>query len=270
MWGYGRAWKLCIFATLSVLATLPIRRVSCSSGKDTGDTHNVLFIVVDNLRPSLGVYTADEALTPHMDSLATNGTIFSHVYCQEAWCSPSRNSFMSGRRPTQTLAYNFRDSFREKGVGDQWTTLPQWFKDVGGFTTVQSFGKVFHPNLPPNFDYPQSWTQQPFFVDKIDCPNFTMSCGLNDTYRSIDADYLTVTASIESLREFAANATQHDRFFFAVGFQAPRLPWSYPSTVLSRYPDASDIKIADFQMPMNSQLEWFRPTEIDQYSDVRL
>jgi len=38
-----------------------------------------------------------------------------------------------------------------------WTSLPQAFKEAGYFTT--GVGKSFHPNSPPNFDQPLSWTE---------------------------------------------------------------------------------------------------------------
>jgi iduronate 2-sulfatase len=56
---------------------------------------NVLFIVVDNLRPALGAYGDTEVVTPRIDALAANSTLFSRAFCQEAWCSPSRNSFLT-------------------------------------------------------------------------------------------------------------------------------------------------------------------------------
>jgi hypothetical protein len=45
----------------------------------------------------------------------------------------SRNSFMSGRRPSKTKVWNFRDHFREAGVGEDWVSLPGWFKNHGYF-----------------------------------------------------------------------------------------------------------------------------------------
>ncbi len=48
---------------------------------------NILMVVVDNLRPSLSVYTnGTEAQTPHIDALAKDGILFTRAYCQEAWC----------------------------------------------------------------------------------------------------------------------------------------------------------------------------------------
>jgi arylsulfatase A-like enzyme len=85
-----------------------------------------------------------------MDELAATGTLFQRAYVQYSFCAPSRNSFLTGRRPDATQAWSFMDHFRERGVGDQWTTLPEYFR-THGYWTVGA-GKLFHPGLPPNFD----------------------------------------------------------------------------------------------------------------------
>ena len=59
---------------------------------------NVLFIVSDDFRPSTGAYGTKEASTPHLDALAAGGILFTAAHVQFAYCAPSRNSFMSGRR----------------------------------------------------------------------------------------------------------------------------------------------------------------------------
>ncbi len=64
---------------------------------------------------------------------------------------------MSGRRPDATQAYSFLDHFREQGVGDRWTSFPQYFRDRG--FTVLGVGKLFHPGLPPSFDAEKSFTR---------------------------------------------------------------------------------------------------------------
>eukprot|EP00937_MAST-01D_sp_MAST-1D-sp2_P007171 g7171.t1 len=64
---------------------------------------------------------------------------------------------MSGRRPDATRAFNFIDSFREPGVGANWTSMPEYFKQHN--YTVLGTGKLFHPGLPANFDQPRSWDE---------------------------------------------------------------------------------------------------------------
>ena len=56
---------------------------------------------------------------------------------------------MSGRRPDATQAFSFVDHFRECGVGDKWSSFPQYFRDRG--YTVLGVGKLLHPGLPPSF-----------------------------------------------------------------------------------------------------------------------
>lgn len=41
---------------------------------------NVLFIVVDDMRPDLGAYNATIAHTPNMDRLTASGLLFSRAY----------------------------------------------------------------------------------------------------------------------------------------------------------------------------------------------
>ena len=55
---------------------------------------NVLLICVDDLKPLLGCYGDPHAKTPHLDELAARGLRLDHAYCNQAVCSPSRNSLM--------------------------------------------------------------------------------------------------------------------------------------------------------------------------------
>lgn len=150
-------WLCCVV----VFAGLPV-----SSGMHGRPTtaiksrwKNVLFLVVDDMRPNIGAYNASFAYTPNMDRLASEGTTFTRAYANYAYCSPSRNSFMTGRVPDVTRAYNFINHFREEGIGNEWRTLPEYFKEFG-YTTLMA-GKVFHRGLPPRNDYPRSWSETP-------------------------------------------------------------------------------------------------------------
>lgn len=60
---------------------------------------------------------------------------------QQALCAPSRNSFLTSKRPDTLRLYDFYSYWRNK-VGN-YTTLPEHLKN-NGYTTM-SVGKVFHP-----------------------------------------------------------------------------------------------------------------------------
>jgi iduronate 2-sulfatase len=113
---------------------------------------NVLFLVVDDLRPELGCYGKDYIKSPNIDRLAQAGMVFNRAYCQQAVCSPSRTSVMTGARPDTTKVWDLKTHFRV-ALPDV-VTLPQHFKQNGYF--VQGMGKVYHGgfNDPPSWSVP--------------------------------------------------------------------------------------------------------------------
>ena len=58
-------------------------------------------------------------VTPALDELAATGTTFTRAYVQISYCAPSRNSFMSGRRPDAIHVHSFIGSFRNPLTGAQ-------------------------------------------------------------------------------------------------------------------------------------------------------
>jgi iduronate 2-sulfatase len=48
-----------------------------------------------------------DVISPRIDGLAKESVLFSRTFCQVAWCSPSRNSFLTGRRPDDTQVWGF-------------------------------------------------------------------------------------------------------------------------------------------------------------------
>jgi iduronate 2-sulfatase len=88
---------------------------------------NVLMIIVDDLRPEVSAFNQSLMHTPNIDRLGKQGVVFARTYCQQAICGPTRNSFLSGRRPQRTESWNFLDSFRE--VGPDWISFPEVRKE---------------------------------------------------------------------------------------------------------------------------------------------
>ncbi len=123
---------------------------------------NVLFLVVDDLRPELGCYSKDYIKSPNIDGLAKSGMVFNRAYCQQAVCSPSRSSVMTGTRPDTTKVWDLVTSFRD-ALPDV-VTLGQQFKANGYF--VQGMGKIYHGGLDdaPTWSVPWQEPKAPVYA----------------------------------------------------------------------------------------------------------
>ena len=134
------------------IATLTIAAALLSlSALSAADRPNVLFIAVDDMRPELGCYGNKIVKTPNMDRLAARGIVFNHAYCQQAVCSPSRSSLLTGRRPDATRVWDLETHFRV-ALPDA-ITLPQHFKMNGYHCAALS--KIFHVG----FEDGRSWNE---------------------------------------------------------------------------------------------------------------
>lgn len=61
-----------------------------------GAEKNVIFFITDDESPTLGCYGDKVAVTPAIDALAADGTIFTNAFATTASCSASRSVVMSG------------------------------------------------------------------------------------------------------------------------------------------------------------------------------
>ena len=204
---------------------------------------NVLLIIVDDLRPNIrgGDYGQAQMLTPNMDALAEEGIVFTKAYCQQAICGPTRNSFLSGRRPQRTLAWNFLDHFRT--VGPDWISFPQYFKQHN-YTTLGT-GKTFHPGLPPNNDEPLSWSQDEDYYSAPnaypDCERWPHSyvCPTSEPW-DVFSDYLNMNRTREQIFKYA---NRSNPFFLTFGAHRPHLPFHVPKEFWDRYGATENISL---------------------------
>ena len=57
---------------------------------------NIIFFITDDESPTLGCYGDKAAVTPGIDSVAADGTVFLNAFATTASCSASRSVVMSG------------------------------------------------------------------------------------------------------------------------------------------------------------------------------
>jgi len=199
----------------------------------TAARKNVLFLAVDDLRASLGCFGDRYAITPNIDALARQGTLFRHAYCQQAVCNPSRQSLLTGRRPDTIRVWDMKTHFRHTSPGV--VSLPEHFRNHGYF--AQSFGKIFHGEAP--MADPQSWSvpEQFQYTPKSDDYQLAKNhvhriAGKGDAEEFVDAtddaypDGKVAAAAVAALQRFSQTGPQP--FFLAVGMRKPHLPFTAP------------------------------------------
>ena len=123
--------------------------VGCNQIEEEIKRPNVLFVSIDDLRTSLGVYEDTIAISPNIDQLASEGITFRQAFCQSAVCAPSRASLMTGVRPDSTRVWHLGDKFRE--INPQAVTMPQYFSKFGYHTV--NIGKIFHNYMPDSVSW---------------------------------------------------------------------------------------------------------------------
>jgi arylsulfatase A-like enzyme len=99
---------------------------------------NIILIMTDNHGAwSLGCYGNQDIKTPHIDRLAGEGVLFSHCYANNAVCSPTRASFLTGLMPCQHGVHRYLGAGRvQMGPKAYYTlaefdTLPSLLADAG-------------------------------------------------------------------------------------------------------------------------------------------
>ena len=229
------------------------------------DRLNVLFIASDDMRPELGCYGVEHVRSPNIDRLAARGTTFLRAYCQQAVCSPSRSSLMTGRRPDTIRIWDLSTHFRDN-VPDV-VTVSQHFKNNGYH--AERLGKIYHTGHG-NRDDKFSWSRSvrhpgaPRYgpegtahlkrllaeakVKGIDLKdNRKRPRGLPWEAPDVADDQLTdgmiARNAIKLMSEFK------DRpFFLAVGFLNPHLPFVAPKKYWDLY-DRDSIRLASNPYP---------------------
>lgn len=186
---------------------------------------NILYLMSDDMRPQLGCYGQSFMRTPNLDALSSTALHFDFAYTNFAYCAPSRNSFMSGRRPERTKALNFLTTFR-KMDGANWTAMPQFFKKNGYFTS--SAGKIYHDGMDdkPSWTYPSNQTQW-IGCGKGDLrfPNGNY-CGVteNSTTQYTDEDL----ALTEGLKRMDLAVASGKPWWVSIGFHRPHTNYRVP------------------------------------------
>ena len=214
--------------------------------------YNIVHIVSDDLRPEISSYGVDGRHTPNIDRIAKAGVSFDRAYTQIAVCGPSRNSFLSGRRPDASRSWNFINHFRQDHPG--WTSLPGMF--LKSQKNSLGVGKMYHPFLPPKDDGDKSWSSSAlpysnpcyfYGISCLPCVGAHKKCSdhgfgpgnVSTCWCEVEAveDTLTVNRAIELMQIGAKDFhLQNKTFYLAVGLHKPHLPWQAAKKHFDKFP----------------------------------
>ncbi len=262
---------LCILALITFSST--------SFAKKTSNKPNILLICVDDLRPELGCYGKDHMHTPHMDSLAQQGRLFSRHYVQAPTCGISRFSLLTGTYPrTPSLLKNsVMHNLSKKNALPP--TLPQVFKE-NGYTTI-AVGKISHYpgglvgkewNNPKQVELLGAWTKSLMPCGEWKTPKKAMhgiaggiarvrgktpAIEIKEGPDTIYPDGLITNTAVEQLSELGE---EKKPWFLAVGLIKPHLPFTAPKKYWDLYEDKKLPAIANPNKPTRN-LTWHRSPE---------
>jgi iduronate 2-sulfatase len=242
---------------------------------------NVLFIAIDDLRPEFGAYGASYVKSPNLDRIAKAGITFYRAYCQQAVCSPTRSSLMTGTRPDTTKVWDLETHFR--AALPNVVTLGQHFKNHGYF--VQGMGKIYHGSLDdaPTWSVPwQSSRGQAYGLPENLALNNRQSAApavaggsgkksgkkkqeptprnsRGPAFEGADVPDDTFTDGQNAklaVATLGVMAKQQQPFFLALGFSKPHLPFVAPKKYWDLY-DPAKIQLAPNK---------FRPKDAPDYA----
>ena len=127
--------------SLSMVGSAAAQTAPTSGKERVATPPNILFLVVDDLKPNIAPYGDRIAQTPAFDRIAASGVTFMNNYCQFPLSGPTRASVLTGLRPDHTGVWTLDGIFRRNNP--EIISLPQLFA-ANGYETI-GIGKVYHP-----------------------------------------------------------------------------------------------------------------------------
>ena len=235
---------LLIFITFIMLA--------CTHEKPN-EKPNVLLIIADDLRTELNCYGADYIHSPNIDNLARNGVLFNNAYVQQAVCSASRASILSGVRPNTTgVDYPYSKYF----MNEFWPAHPmlaEYFEQNGYY--AQTFGKIHHgPSDKLKTDHYEPKTglntgSHYALAENIEKGGKSGRGKETPPYESADVPdeaYVDGLTAREAVKIISQQKDNDKPFFLAVGFKKPHLPFVAPKKYWDLY-EESEMPLAPNQ-----------------------
>ena len=250
-------------AGIGVMAAgMPARLGAKEKAEKDRNRPNVLWIMMDDCRAdALGCYGRSWPNTPNFDSIANRGVLFKTAIVQNAVCTPSRMSMLSGHYPHQlgVMAMGRPPAVKPMRVNYEPNLLNAWRRvGIQPVNVGKSNGSVAGRNVYEYvYGYDSDWDQKGDFMPYFDAfgkPN-------NDTTKAIlekrgmAGQYPIVrtgtykwmiggtvplkpeetsvwklgSLAVENIKGLAA---KEEPFFLRVSFNAPHVPFVVPKSLM--------------------------------------
>ena len=259
---------------------------------EKADRPNVLFIAVDDLRAELGAYGKSHVISPNIDALAADGSLFLNHYVQVPTCGASRHALLTGYRPWKPV--HLSNQALEKELADKSEdSIPETFihrlRQVGYHTV--GIGKIGHSADGYVYGYeeepsqkkelPHSWNELLFDSGRWKTgwnAFFAYANGENrqslkkqvKPYEAGDVDDEGYPDGLMTRLAVSKLRTLHQEnkpFFMGVGFFKPHLPFNAPKKYWDLY-ERDSISISEYpNIPENINLKSLHESgEFNQYA----
>lgn len=215
-------------------------------GQTSSSRPNILLIMADDMGFSdIGCY-GGEIHTPHIDQLARQGIRFTHFY-NNAWCSPTRASLLTGVYPQQAgMAVLAGQKPGPPGPTQGYlpancVTLAEVLKQAGYYTALSGKWHVgeYRPHWPTDRGFDHyfgliSGAANYFDITKTKSPTVVRHMALNDKPYTPPKKgfYMTDAITEDAVHVLEDHSKSDTPFFLYVAYTAPHWPLqAYPKDI---------------------------------------
>ncbi len=224
---------------------------------------NIIVILCDDLGyADVGFNGSKDIVTPNLDKLAHDGTIFTSAYVAHPFCGPSRAALLTGRYPHVIGApFNLRDDGvpTNDGVPVTETFMSEVLQSSGYYTGIVGkwhlgYANQFHPNqrgfdnfygfLGGGHDYfPDKF--RPMYEQQVKegkSPIRVYIQPLEQNGKPVnETEYVTDGLSREAINMVKEASAKKKPFFLYLAYNAPHVPLQAKEEDMAKFKNIEDL-----------------------------